>query len=317
MQIQIKSLQVKNCGPLDDVIIDFTSNGQPRPITVIRGNNGSGKTTVLELMVALAESVMGNPHKKLGSSTMKPELRLTQSDYSQLNLRVDNQDYSIVYNRQQAELPTSQDIIHSKIQQLSFAQSETPIEPGEWGALKLPSIFYFPSYRQFSPAIGQQINQEDMFYQWVYRYEMLDKFQGSLNSYFVWLDHADPDYFAEIKAFINTTVLVNKAIDKVDRSKLAVTVKLSNGQTHYLNELSSGEQNLLVIMLELRRRLIPGSVVLIDEIENSLHLAFQYQMGVALLKLQEQIPFQLIVTTHAPAFVDIFGAENTLLLTMF
>lgn len=55
MKFQIKSLEVKDCGPLRDIEIDFTTDGQtPRPVTILGGANGSGKTTSLKLIFALA-----------------------------------------------------------------------------------------------------------------------------------------------------------------------------------------------------------------------------------------------------------------------
>jgi AAA15 family ATPase/GTPase len=51
-------------------------------------------------------------------------------------------------------------------------------------------------------------------------------------------------------------------------------VRTLDGSEHPLNQLSSGEQNILIMLLELWRRLLPGSIVLIDEIENSLHTEF-------------------------------------------
>jgi AAA15 family ATPase/GTPase len=77
------------------------------------------------------------------------------------------------------------------------------------------------------------------------------------------------------------------------------------------------EQNILIMLLELRRRLIPGSIVLLDEIENSLHPAFQHRLAQNLLQLQKQIPFQLILTTHQAVFVKIFGENSTRILTEF
>ena len=86
---------------------------------------------------------------------------------------------------------------------------------------------------------------------------------------------------------------------------------------HYLEHLSSGEQNILIMLLELRRRLRPGSIVLIDEIENGLHPALQKQLAESLRRMQEGMSFQLIVTTHAIPFVEIFGPGSTRILTEF
>jgi predicted ATP-dependent endonuclease of OLD family len=81
--------------------------------------------------------------------------------------------------------------------------------------------------------------------------------------------------------------------------------------------MSSGEQNILIMLLELRRRLLPYSIVLIDEIENSLHPAFQRKLAEALKRMQKLIPFQLIVTTHALPMVETFGPASTRILTEF
>lgn len=331
MQIQIKSLEVKNCGPLRDVEIDFTINGAPRPVTVIGGANGSGKTTILELIVALLYLLYGKLPNDLSQHINTSILARTQK--ARLHFLADNKEFSIFWEIDQGGHIFGVD--QSKIEdRLDFSniirtQERLKLEPFTSNNNKdknklparakyqIPSILYFPDYRRLEPVESQQINREDVLYRWIHRYESVHSFKGSLDSYLVWLDYAHPQSFAQIRQFLNETVLVGKGIGRVDRPELATMIKLAHGQTHRLDKLSSGEQNLLIIMLELRRRLLPGSIVLIDEIENSLHPAFQHRLAEALLKLQKQVPFQLIVTTHAPNFLDAFGAESTLLLTEF
>ncbi len=87
--------------------------------------------------------------------------------------------------------------------------------------------------------------------------------------------------------------------------------------TLYLEDMSSGEQNILILLLELRRRVLPHSIVLIDEIENSLHPAFQHQIVNGLKRLQEAIPFQLIVTSHSQTILEAFGTQSARILTQF
>ncbi|NJN93376.1 MAG: ATP-binding protein [Anaerolineales bacterium] len=326
MQIQIKSLEVKNCGPLRDVNIDFTTNGVPRPVTIIGGANGSGKTTILELVCALAHFALHEYVllEHIDEDLMPPEMHiLRRTKAAQMSLLIDGDNFNISWPGKSEQTPINSNKVKRFLETLnqqvtlelltSFSSDELVSNQ----SLDLPSILYFPHYRRLTSIVGRQINREEVSYKWVYRYEIVSSFAGSLDSYLVWLDYAHPKEFNQIKKFLNQTVLVGKLIDKVDRPELTTMVKISNGRRHRLDELSSGEQNLLIIMLELRRRLLPGSIVLIDEIENSLHPAFQHRLAEALLKLQKQIPFQLIVTTHAPSFLDAFGAESTLLLTEF
>jgi len=96
----------------------------------------------------------------------------------------------------------------------------------------------------------------------------------------------------------------------IKRKDLSVLVTTKDKRQHRLNALSSGEQNILIMLLEIRRRIIPGSIVLIDEIENSLHPEFQYLIANSLIKLQKEIPFQLLLTTHQREFLKILVGKT-------
>jgi predicted ATPase len=336
MNLQIKSLVVQECGPLRDVEISFTnSEGTPRPVTVIGGANGSGKTTILELIFAFMQILSD----KVPPSRLRPPI-LKRTREAKLNLLLESEDLSIHfdrgptgtpgygYSKPLATIPLLQDAIRSgysnSLLPFDVAKSSKQTAPGLSDEAEAnhkvefaPSILYFPYYRRIVPLQSTGLSREDANYQWTYRYEVVQSFQGSLNAYLVWLEYAQVDTFEEVKRFLNETVLVDKTIAHVERSKLQTMVELSANVIHPLEELSSGEQNLLIIMLELWRRLLPGSIVLVDEIENSLHPAFQHRLAEALLKLQARIPFQLIVTTHAPAFLDAFGTDSALILTEF
>jgi predicted ATPase len=180
----------------------------------------------------------------------------------------------------------------------------------------IPSILYFPHHRELLPVTGEQIHREEIKYQWCYRYQNLSSFSGSLESYLIWLDYAEPEIFQSVIDFLNQLDFEGKTFH-IHRKTLSVIVKTRDGSEHAFDKLSSGEQNILIMLLELYRRLIPGSIVLLDEIENRLHPAFQHRLAQNLLQLQRQIPFQLILTTHQPAFVKIFGEDCTRILTEF
>ncbi|MGH9800830.1 MAG: AAA family ATPase [Blastocatellia bacterium] len=51
MNLELRSIRVKNCGPLDDVRPEFYDDqGKTLPVCVLAGANGSGKTTILKLI---------------------------------------------------------------------------------------------------------------------------------------------------------------------------------------------------------------------------------------------------------------------------
>jgi len=325
MKIQIKSLRAVNCGPLKDVNIDFTTNGEPRPITLLAGANGSGKTTVLELIFSLASRVV------VGQVGKSEHTALTIAEYAQLDISVDLSTVSIVKASPDGhkELPPNvirytSDLKHPReISGGATAQLRTAIATQLGKSiddadafLQVGDIIYFPRLRETIGYEGDGVTRFSEEYEWVVRYEPAARYATSIDGYLVWLDYADPERFNKTIQFLNSLNLDGKTFS-VSRKALKAVVTTQDGSKHGLSDLSSGEQSVLEMLLELHRRLLPDSIVLIDEIENSLHPAFQHKLGIALKKLQQEIPFQLIATSHSREFLKIFGPENTLILTEF
>jgi len=355
MQIKVLSLIVKNCGALKNVKIDFTDNGQPQSVIVLGGANGSGKTTALELIFALIELFQFTNLEKYGdikgvfmqTEYAELELLINQEKRSVFfykppsftkELHQDENKHGLVYQsfseNARMSLMQASDISEDMrnlialeqckpISLLSDSNQTIPVESGIPSLLisspiiflPIPTTLYFPHNRELLPVTGEQIHQEEIKYQWCYRYKNKSSFHGSLESYLIWLDYAEPEVFKSVIDFMNQLNFDGKTF-YINRKKLSVMVQTNDG-VHSFDKLSSGEQNILIMLLELYRRLIPGSIVLLDEIENSLHPAFQHRLAQNLLQLQRQIPFQLILTTHQPVFVKIFGEKCTRILTEF
>jgi AAA15 family ATPase/GTPase len=346
MEIKILSLTVKNCGALKDIKIDFTDNGKPQSVIVLAGANGSGKTTVLELIFALAELFKFHQNfkdYKLPDFLIKTEYveielliynvkhsiffakkPITYKEIIEKLYRNDNNRYGVVSESYSESMKTwniSKSDFGKKMIRLIKASKDLPItffnsSSDSNQTETIPSILYFPHNRELFSVKGEQIHREEITYQWCYRYQNQNDFQGSLESYLIWLDYAEPEIFQVVIDFLNQLDFEGKTF-YIHRKCLSVMVKTRDGNEHPFNKLSSGEQNILIMLLELRRRLIPGSIVLLDEIENSLHPAFQHRLAQNLLQLQKQIPFQLILTTHQSVFVKIFGENHTRILTEF
>ena len=204
-----------------------------------------------------------------------------------------------------------QEIFTSKKKVITFND-----QPLDQATELVPSVLYFPHNRSFLPIRGNQIQREETRYEWVYRYQVVQDYAGSLDSYLVWLEYAEPVEFAHVVKFLNDLDIDGKTFS-IRRKDLKVLVTTRGGGTHFLEQLSSGEQNILIMLLELRRRLLPHSIVLIDEIENSLHPAFQHRIVNGLKRLQEMIPFQLIVTSHSLTILEAFGPQSARILTQF
>ncbi|MCK6514904.1 AAA family ATPase [Myxococcota bacterium] len=101
--------------------------------------------------------------------------------------------------------------------------------------------------------------------------------------------------------------LLNKRLDLTRAEGL--TVLDHDGSTLPLNKLSSGEQHQLVLLVDLLFHTAPGSLLLIDEPELSMHVVWQQQVLPDLLEIAKLSDFDVIVATHSP---DIIGPYNSL-----
>lgn len=71
-----------------------------------------------------------------------------------------------------------------------------------------------------------------------------------------------------------------------------------------LTELSSGEQHELVLIYELLFKVADGSLILIDEPELSLHVAWQKKFISDLQKIQNLRNLNVIIATHSPQIIN-------------
>jgi predicted ATP-binding protein involved in virulence len=71
-----------------------------------------------------------------------------------------------------------------------------------------------------------------------------------------------------------------------------------------LTELSSGEQQEVVLLYELLFRVSHNTLVLIDEPEISLHVAWQKEVLNDLLKIVKLQKISVITATHSPQIID-------------
>ncbi|WP_141008311.1 AAA family ATPase, partial [Shigella sp. FC1967] len=76
-------------------------------------------------------------------------------------------------------------------------------------------------------------------------------------------------------------------------------VKLANGDTHTLDEMSSGEHQVLIMLFMVQRWLQLGGVVLIDEPDLHLHPSLVQPLLATLENIIQKKKGQLILTSHA------------------
>jgi predicted ATP-binding protein involved in virulence len=80
--------------------------------------------------------------------------------------------------------------------------------------------------------------------------------------------------------------------------------KTSNGKVIPPTSLSSGEQHELVLLYEMLFKVKPNSLILIDEPEISLHVAWQQEFLKDLQEITRIVGFDVLIATHSPQIIN-------------
>ncbi len=96
--------------------------------------------------------------------------------------------------------------------------------------------------------------------------------------------------------FLYKTMAINK--------KKGFVFTTENGISLALENLSSGEQHELVLLYDLLFRVSPGSLILIDEPELSLHVVWQEQFLKDIQQVTKLTDIDIIIATHSPDIIS-------------
>jgi hypothetical protein len=80
-------------------------------------------------------------------------------------------------------------------------------------------------------------------------------------------------------------------------------LKTDRGEVLSLTDLSSGEQHELVMLYELLFKVKPGSLILIDEPEISLHVGWQVKFLEDLQEIAKLADIDILIATHSPSLI--------------
>ncbi|EGW22981.1 AAA family ATPase [Methylobacter tundripaludum] len=113
------------------------------------------------------------------------------------------------------------------------------------------------------------------------------------------------DLLGKLKAFtgiLNERRFTFKRIDISKEDGFKFSTDLAKPLA--LGDLSSGEQQEVVLLYELLFKVKPGTLVLIDEPELSLHVVWQKQFLDDLFKIIELQKINIVVATHSPQIIN-------------
>lgn len=202
-----------------------------------------------------------------------------------------------------------QDILAAIRAGAEMALNDAYLQP----SLHLPTVLYFSAYRDIPPIHdaaadgnqpGRNISQP---LHWGYR--SLHAFaahgtewRDSLDNLAVWLKWLDNGSFEIAQRWIDEQVFEStpKRFKGIDKIKLEAQIDAGDGEIHRLDRLSSGEKSLVHLLLRIGAHATANTIILLDELDAHLHIAWQHGLYNLLEKLVVDYPgLTIIMTTHS------------------
>ena len=339
--MKIKHLKIKSFRGIGDLTIEFDAN-QP---TVFIGVNGVGKSSILDYLANLLSWFFGLievdpefPVKTGANYDHSPVWFFSPKDIKngakeiqgEISFSIDGIDEDINWSLEYI------DNTSGKAPQIELVADETRSKWKEDSKFDIPLAVYYPVNRS---VLDVPLEIEDNSF-----FKQVDAYEGALSGvrinfdrFFQWfriiedaeneerrdnIEYRDRQLEAVRNAI--SSLLGNDFKDLRVRRKDGLRMTVKKGDEELIVEqLSDGEKSLLALAGDLARRLaiakpslpdpLQGSaVVLIDEIEQHLHPAWQRQVISSLTKTFPNCQF--IITTHSPQVISKVQPESIYIL---
>jgi predicted ATP-binding protein involved in virulence len=311
---------VNNFEHLDLTFHDDWRN-EPLKSILLTGPNGSGKTTLLRVIAALWEN-FGQWVSKYATELLYPETKSLDNFLSGVGLAaIEIHDMLpeplCIYAANHDYVSQIAHLVSPDIKMLvgfgEWATSSGQIEGfKEFGQhrerllriggekVTIPNLIYLDTEeRNLLFQRKDKALDYERLYEWLITYEALHTY-GDITQLMSNLKIRDPEWFYRTVKQINGFMGQHKQVtDFDDALKLRVEINHESGKFHYIDDLSSGEQQCLMMMYIVSRWLMPGGIVLIDEPDLHLHASLQRHLIHTIEKEVKSKGGQMIVTSHS------------------
>ncbi len=175
----------------------------------------------------------------------------------------------------------------------------------------LANLVFLESENRLLPKIDESsdVIREPEEFRWLARYEPAPSRKGSLENYLFNLSAVDKPTFDRIVNQVND-FLIDKRIAGFDARTRNLMVEVGGGDKHPVDQLSSGEKQVLLMIAFITRWLRPGGIVLIDEPDLHLHVSWTNALVDHLRRMVAQQNGQLIVASHAAELWERFTPSH-------
>jgi ABC-type phosphate/phosphonate transport system ATPase subunit len=334
--MKIAAIYTRSVGPLADSEIGFKNDwtGEIESNVLLTGPNGCGKSTLLRV-VAMLWDAFGHwldldkvlPHQHPLTQIVKPEGGVAVIFHSTGDLGPDS--FGLYYGRDsfvEPLLSANQDInwlgeiiVKNGKMSRSLRQVRVNRKPGQqtrWTdeialfrqrmaltsmSVDMPNLIHLDAEerRWIRPKRNiASLSQDDLNLRWLANYKATEDWKGQLEASLFNMKATMPDRYPKMVALLNN-FLTGKHIEQEILPGQRQQILLANGATHNLDELSSGEHQVLIMLFTVQRWLQPGGVVLIDEPDLHLHPSLILQLLASIENIVAKKNGQLILTSHA------------------
>ena len=320
--MKIKNLHIEEYNGLENLDINFESEGKVLDLIVLAGINGSGKTRVLESIRYWFEMFR--------SKAVNVELFYEENEREVLESLMNSEGLTEVEKEAQKDIEFTDCLKNIKFYNYDYRHNKTEnqnynskIISRSFGKLKIfPKIIYVPTEINFEEIKKAQTNlkKEYSFINIVDSYEIKD-----IPSYIatriskvaneeedLTMGQVRKKVFEEINGIFEILELDVK-LSEISKDENSMPIFTdSSGKKFGINELSSGEKQLFLRTLAIKMLEPENSIIMIDEPELSLHPKWQQKIVDVYRKIGKNN--QIILATHSPHILGSVEKENIILL---
>ena len=342
--MKIKSFKIENIGRFSNLEINFSEDDRLSNHVILIGNNGSGKTTILECIALSLSWFVSRVKSEKGNGLPINELKIN-NNFNSGNIKItiedNNEDYTWIISkakrRRKNETPTNLEGLNrlTDIYRTNYSKDNFASFPiltyydANRGVLDIPlrirTKHTFEQLNGYDNSLKGLVDYRT-FFEWFREREDIEnedkiKFFESVEM----TNEVHFDFFTKINNITDKQLnCVRKALAvflpefsniKVERKPRIHMAVNKNGEKLNLEQLSQGEKLTMAMVGDIARRLAilyPNSenplqgnvIIIIDEAE--LHMHPKWQRNI-IERLNSTFPnCQFIYTTHSPLLISDF-----------
>lgn len=316
MKNHIENLKIKNIFFRKNIHWDL------KQVNVLVGKNGLGKTTILNLInsalthnpckyLDICDEVIVNLYNKEKYHALKENLtedilnKMIQ-EISTSNDVVDSIIKSIVKD-QKLSIPNRkiENRIRKEIKEKIISEIKLDLTPKEgkkqksgykFGVNVKPIETVFISTSNMNVSATNDVMTSSGSHVKFLNVEINHEIEKLIKN-----DKKNPDYRIQEKFIESLNTFLVESKKKAVISKNVLEILLYDDNILDFEYLSSGERQILFILLKVANSAFDGTIILMDEPEISLHLSWQEKLLDEITKLNSSS--QIIIVTHSPAIV--------------